>query len=117
MKSDALASATRDEIVCCCVFVRAFSLQFAKCVFVYYILCMEYSVELTQTCRDWFHSLNPVEQEDVLVVMNLLKQKGPHLGFPYSSKIAGSAYSHMHELRMIPIACYMPSILGGSLFY
>jgi hypothetical protein len=61
---------------------------------------MEYIIELTEECTSWILSLNPAEQEDVAVVLKLLKEKGTHLGFPYSSKIMDSDYSHMRELRI-----------------
>ena len=61
---------------------------------------MEYKVNLTENCEKWLLSLTEKEQVDVLTVIRLLEELGPHLVFPYSSKINGSKYSHMRELRI-----------------
>ena len=61
---------------------------------------MEYNVNLTKECEAWLLNLNEKEQVDVLAIIRLLEELGPQLGFPYSSKISGSKYSHMRELRI-----------------
>lgn len=61
---------------------------------------MEYFVRLTQECKDWLEALSVEEKAAIIGTMELLKEFGPHLGFPYSSKINGSKYSHMRELRV-----------------
>ena len=61
---------------------------------------MEYKINFTAQCEDWLLKLSEKEQVDILVVINLLEKLGSHLGFPYSSKINGSKYSHMRELRI-----------------
>ena len=61
---------------------------------------MEYIINLTKECEKWLLSLNDKEQVDVFAVIRLLQELGSRLGFPYSSKINGSKYSHMRELRI-----------------
>lgn len=61
---------------------------------------MEYKINLTEDCEEWLCNLTEKEQVDVLAGINLLEKLGPHLGFPYSSKINGSRHSHMRELRI-----------------
>jgi len=61
---------------------------------------MEYKINLTEECEKWLLNLREKEQVDVLVIIRLLEELGPHLGFPYSSKINGSRHSHMRELRI-----------------
>lgn len=61
---------------------------------------MEYKVELTDECTSWLLGLDGLEQTDVLASINLLERLGPQLGYPHSSKIIGSKYSHMRELRI-----------------
>lgn len=65
-----------------------------------YIHSMEYKINLTEECEKWLLDLTEKEQVNVLVVIRLLEELGPHLGFPYSSKINGSRHSHMRELRI-----------------
>ena len=61
---------------------------------------MAWEMEGTDEFNAWLDSLDKVEQEDVVAVINLLAQDGPHLGFPYTSKIVGSRHAHMRELRI-----------------
>ncbi len=65
-----------------------------------YIHFMEYKINLTKECEKWLLGLNEKEQVDVFVVIRLLEGLGHHLGFPYSSKLNGSKYSHMRELKI-----------------
>ena len=57
---------------------------------------MEYSDEF----GDWWAGLTEGEQKDVAVVVGLLGEHGVDLPFPYSSKISGSSYNCMRELRI-----------------
>jgi hypothetical protein len=59
-----------------------------------------WEVEVTDEWRTWFESLGEAEQDDVAAVIGVLEARGPHLPFPYSSGIAGSAHAHMRELRV-----------------
>lgn len=61
---------------------------------------MEYKINLTEECEQWLLGLNDKEQVDVLAVIKLLEELGPHLGYPYSSKINGGKHSHLRELRV-----------------
>jgi hypothetical protein len=57
-------------------------------------------VAFTEECAEWLFSLTASQQEDILAVIGLLKALGAQLGYPYSSGIEGSKYSHMRELRI-----------------
>jgi hypothetical protein len=57
-------------------------------------------VEYTETFESWWDGLSMHEQEDVAVVVDLLQERGPHLGFPFSSQVKGARHSHMRELRI-----------------
>lgn len=48
----------------------------------------------------WFDGLGKIQRKAVLYSLNLLKGRGPRLGFPYSSGIRGSRHKHMRELRV-----------------
>jgi len=61
---------------------------------------MEYIVNITDELEEWILGLTDVEKTDVLASIKLLKVLGHHLGYPHSSKINGSKYSHMRELRI-----------------
>ena len=61
---------------------------------------MTWDVILTDECRDWYQSLSEAEQDSIDPVIDLLSEDGPMLRFPYSSGLRGSAYGHMHELRI-----------------
>ena len=40
------------------------------------------------------------EQEDVAAIVGLLEAKGPALSYPYCSKIKGSGFGQIRELRI-----------------
>ncbi|MGD9021762.1 MAG: type II toxin-antitoxin system RelE/ParE family toxin [Lysobacterales bacterium] len=62
---------------------------------------MTFEVEYTDEFGDWWeHELDEAVQDEVLAVVGLLEIEGPHLGFPYSSGIRTSKFSHMRELRI-----------------
>jgi hypothetical protein len=61
---------------------------------------MEWSVQLTDEFNAWLNGLELDEQEEVVSVIDLLGQRGPQLGFPYSSKVFGSRHGHIRELRI-----------------
>jgi hypothetical protein len=64
----------------------------------------------TEEYETWLLALTEKEQVNVFVVIRLLEELGPHLGFPYSSEVNGPKYSHMRELR-IQNKSYFPTIL------
>ena len=61
---------------------------------------MAWDVEYTEEFEVWWDGLNEAEQEDVAAVVILLEEKGPRLGFPYSSDVRGSQFAQMRELRI-----------------
>lgn len=65
-----------------------------------YIPFVAYEVEYTDEFGVWWGSLSQEEQEDIAFVVELLKEKGPMLRYPYSSEIKGSKLGHLRELRI-----------------
>lgn len=65
----------------------------------WYITHMAYEVEVSDEFKDWYEPLSEQEQNSVERVV-LMMEAGPALGFPYSSGIQGSKFSHMRELRI-----------------
>lgn len=61
---------------------------------------MEYEIQLTDECSEWILELSDSAKADILASIGLLEAVGPNLGYPHSSKINGSKYSHMRELRI-----------------
>jgi hypothetical protein len=58
-----------------------------------------WEVEITDTFRDWYESLDQDTQERVRVVVDLLEQQGPSLRRPAVGEIKGSRFDpQMHEL-------------------
>ena len=60
---------------------------------------MSWSVEYTDEFGEGWESLAEDEHESLDASVRLLEERGPNLGFPHSSGINGSKYSHMRELR------------------
>ena len=56
---------------------------------------MAWDVEYTDEFGGWWTTLDDEEQDSVDVVVGLLEERGPSLGFPFSSGIQGSRHSHM----------------------
>lgn len=61
---------------------------------------MSYEVEVSDEFRDWYEPLSEAEQLSIERVVLMLMEAGPALGFPYSSGIQQSRFSHMRELRI-----------------
>jgi hypothetical protein len=61
---------------------------------------MSCEVEVSDEFRDWYEPLAEAEQLSVERVVEVLKEKGTALGFPYSSAIEGSKVGHLRELRI-----------------
>ncbi len=59
-----------------------------------------WEVEYTDELGEWWEGLGQPERESVDASVRLLEQRGPHLGFPHSSRIEGSRHSHLRELRV-----------------
>jgi len=60
----------------------------------------KWEIEATDQFIRWWESLTIDEQEDVAIVVLLLEQSGPTLGFPRSSAVRSSRHAHMRELRV-----------------
>jgi hypothetical protein len=61
---------------------------------------MKWEIEGTEEFDMWFEGLSESERVDVISAMDLLEEKGPHLGFPQTSGVEASRHSHMRELRI-----------------
>lgn len=61
---------------------------------------MPWEVEYTDEFGQWWDTLSEEEHISIDAYVHLLEKRGPTLGYPYSSKISGSNYSHMRELRV-----------------
>ncbi len=61
---------------------------------------MEWDIEFTDEFGFWWDELNEAEQDSIDASVGLLEALGPNLDYPHSSKINGSKYSHMRELRI-----------------
>lgn len=59
-----------------------------------------WEVEFSDEFGTWWHGLDPEEQVSVDAVVGLLEAKGPHLGFPYSSRVTTSRHTQMRQLRI-----------------
>lgn len=60
----------------------------------------EWDLEYTDLFGDWWDTLTVAEQTDVSSVVDLLIRHGPRLTHPYSSKVFGSRFGQMRELRI-----------------
>jgi len=61
---------------------------------------MAWDVEVTDECKAWLEALEEGDFDAVDYAVDLLVERGPHLGFPYSSSINGSRHGQMRELRV-----------------
>jgi hypothetical protein len=61
---------------------------------------MPYEVGVSDEFKDWYEPLSEAEQNSIERVVLMLMEAGPALGFPYSSGIQQSEFSHMRELRI-----------------
>jgi hypothetical protein len=61
---------------------------------------VSWHVEYTEDFGDWWETLDEDEQESVTFVVTLLEERGPTLGFPYSSDVQTSRHRQMRELRV-----------------
>ena len=60
---------------------------------------MEWVVEFVDEFEKWWDTLSESEQEKVAARVQLLMERGPNLGFPYSSNVLTSKFPEMRELR------------------
>jgi len=61
---------------------------------------MGWVVEFTDEFGDWWGTLDAREQASIEMAVRLLEGRGPHLPFPFSSRITNSRHRHMRELRV-----------------
>src|SRR5690348_14591717 len=61
---------------------------------------MAWDVEVTGGFKAWWNGLDEGERISVDRCVLLLEERGPHLPFPYSSRINGSRHAAMRELRV-----------------
>ena len=61
---------------------------------------MAWEVEVTDEFKDWWNGLTEAEHISVERTVLLLVERGPHLPFPYSSKVNGSRHPAIRELRV-----------------
>ena len=54
----------------------------------------------TDEFETWWNGLSMEEQVSINASVLLLEIHGVNLGFPHTSKVSGSQYSHMRELRI-----------------
>jgi len=59
-----------------------------------------WDVEFTDEFGEWWESLSEEEQESVRAAVLLLRQRGPALPFPHSTKVVTSRHGVMRELRV-----------------
>jgi len=58
-----------------------------------------WEVEFTDEFERWWHTLSESEQGKVDARVSLLMERGPNLGFPFSSQVKTSRFPEMRELR------------------
>jgi hypothetical protein len=61
---------------------------------------MAWDVEYTDQFGEWWDSLSEGEQDAMDVGVRLLEERGPTLGYPYSTDVRSSRHRHMRELRV-----------------
>jgi len=59
-----------------------------------------WEVEFTDEFGAWWDDLTADEQDSVDFGVGLLIERGPTLGYPYSSKVMGTRFAQMRELRI-----------------
>ena len=69
-----------------------------------------WDVEVTDQFISWWDELPLLDRRSVSAKIELLEEKGPHLGFPHTSGVQGSRHGNMRELRIqrggIPIRIF-----------
>ncbi len=63
-------------------------------------MSVAWDVEVTDEFKAWWNGLIEAECIAVERAVLLLEERGPHLPFPYSSRVNGSRHSAMRELRV-----------------
>jgi hypothetical protein len=63
-------------------------------------MIVSWEVEYTDEFNEWWEGLTEIQQTKLRASVLLLRDLGAILEFPHSSKVKGSAYSEMRELRV-----------------
>lgn len=61
---------------------------------------MAWEVEFTDEFGAWWDGLTEDEQDAIDRTVGLLEERGPALGYPYSSDVKGLRHGRMRELRV-----------------
>ena len=64
-----------------------------------YIIGVAWEAEFTDEFEQWWNFLFESEQGKADARVRLLMERGPNLGFPFSSQVKSSRYPEMRELR------------------
>ena len=59
-----------------------------------------WNVITTECFDEWFDTQSEDLQDEILSVLQILKEVGPNLGRPYVDTLKGSKYPNMKELRV-----------------
>ncbi|EFH3761718.1 type II toxin-antitoxin system RelE/ParE family toxin [Escherichia coli] len=59
-----------------------------------------WNVITTECFDEWFETQSEDLQDEILSVLQILKEVGPNLGRPYVDTLKGSKYPNMKELRV-----------------
>ena len=60
---------------------------------------MAWEAEFTDEFEEWWHTLSETGQGKVDARVGLLMERGPNLGFPFSSQVTTSRFPERRELR------------------
>ena len=61
---------------------------------------MAWEIEVTDEFKAWWNGLTDAECVSVEAAVLLLEERGPHLPYPYCSKVTTSSHAGMRELRV-----------------
>jgi hypothetical protein len=61
---------------------------------------MSFEIELDEKFAEWLQNLAIVERREILGNVELLRERGPHLGRPYVDHVKSSRFGNMKELRI-----------------
>ena len=82
---------------------------------------MAWEVEFTDEFGAWWDGLAEAEQDAIDRTVGLLEERGPTLGYRYSSDVKGSRHGRMRELRVQragkPIRIFTRGIRAASASY
>lgn len=67
---------------------------------IFVMLTKKWGVEFTAAFEEWWQAIDARTQAAVDAYVTMLEERGPTLGYPYSSKLSGSRHRHMRELRV-----------------